>query len=261
MTRAPRKNWMAELVPSDPSPGARRGVRAGSGRLEGTQPGQKAITSFSEGVGLTSARLRLRMVERLRASGIREERVLAAMAHVPRHAFVDEALASRAYEDSALPIGLEQTISQPFIVARMTEALCACAQGGKVLEIGTGCGYQAAILAAIAGEVYSVERIRVLHDRARQNLRPLRLPNLRLVYGDGLKGLPEAAPFDGMLIAAAAADLPETLLLQLRLGGVAIAPLGADHQSLCRISRTGPRSFARERLEDVRFVPLLPGTT
>lgn len=258
MTRPPRKAWMAELAGSV-KPGAGERVRRPRVAAPGAAPAVTEGGREPAGLGLTSARLRERMVERLRADGIRDARVLAAMARIARHEFVDQGLASRAYEDTALPIGFEQTISQPFIVARMTEALCAAAAGGRVLEIGTGCGYQAAVLAAIAAEVYSIERIRALHERARHNLRPHRLANLRLVFGDGLLGLPAAAPFDAMLIAAAAAELPAALLHQLRIGGVAIAPLGGERQRLCRITRVSDSGFAREILEEVRFVPLLAG--
>jgi protein-L-isoaspartate(D-aspartate) O-methyltransferase len=240
-------------------------VELAAGDSSRRKPGRDRKTAdpekkeVKEGLGLTSVRLRERMVERLRISGIRDERVLAAMQRIPRHAFVDQGLASRAYEDTALPIGYEQTISQPYIVARMTEALGTALDGERVLEVGTGCGYQAAILACVAREVYSVERIRGLHERSRLHLRPLRLANLRLIYGDGLKGVPEAAPFDGMLIAAAAPDLPRALLEQLRVGGVAIAPLGQERQSLWRIVRTSETNFSRELLAEVRFVSLLAG--
>ena len=160
----------------------------------------------SRGVGFTSQRTRDRMVTRLREQGIVDEAVLAAMAQVPRHLFVDEALSTRAYEDTALPIGFEQTISQPYVVARMIEALRGPEERplGKVLEVGTGCGYQAAVLAQLAKEVYSIERIQGLHERARANLRPMRIANLRLAWGDGYQGLPEAAPFDAIIVAAAA---------------------------------------------------------
>src|SRR5205085_2826439 len=151
----------------------------------------RALTNTG-GIGMTSQRTRLRMVERLREKGIRDERVLAAMAAVPRHLFVEEALASRAYEDTALPIGFSQTISQPFVVARMIELVVGNGKTGKVLEVGTGCGYQAAVLAEIFPEAYSVERIKALHERARANLLALRLKNLRLVHGDGYAGLDSA---------------------------------------------------------------------
>jgi protein-L-isoaspartate(D-aspartate) O-methyltransferase len=213
------------------------------------------------GSGMTSLRTRVRMVERLRADGIRDERVLAAMAAVPRHLFVDEALASRAYEDDALPIGFGQTISQPYVVARMIEAVARGRELGKVLEIGTGCGYQAAVLAAIAREVYSIERLRALHEKARANLRPLRLANLRLVHGDGSLGLEKAAPFDAIVVAAAARELPQALLGQLARGGRMVLPLrqpGAGAQRLVLVER-GARGYTEAALDPVRFVPLVTG--
>ena len=213
------------------------------------------------GSGMTSLRTRVRMVERLRADGIRDERVLAAMAAVPRHLFVDEALASRAYEDDALPIGFGQTISQPYVVARMIEALARGRELGKVLEVGTGCGYQAAVLAAIAREVYSIERLRALHEKARANLRPLRLANLRLVHGDGQLGLEKAAPFDAILVAAAAREIPQALLGQLARGGRMVLPLrqpGAGAQRLVLVER-GARGYSETALDAVRFVPLVSG--
>ena len=217
---------------------------------------------------LNPDRTRQRMVERLVQSGIRHPAVLAAMGRTPRHRFVDEGLASRAYDDTALPIGHAQTISQPYVVARMTELvlteLPVAARQARVLEIGTGCGYQAAVLAEVVGEVYSIERIRALHDRARDNLRALRVPNLRLVYGDGLLGLLDAAPFDAMLIAAAGDALPDALLDQLKIGGRALAPLAvgpgrAGEQTLCLFVRTGRSQWSTTLLDNVRFVPLRPG--
>jgi protein-L-isoaspartate(D-aspartate) O-methyltransferase len=213
------------------------------------------------GIGMTSQRTRERMVERLRGDGIRDERVLAAMASVPRHLFVDEALASRAYEDDALPIGFGQTISQPYVVARMAEALARGRELGKVLEVGTGCGYQAAVLAALAREVYSIERIRELHEKARANLRPLRLANLRLVHGDGLLGLEKAAPFDSIAVAAAARQMPQALLGQLARGGRMVLPLrepGAGAQRLVLVERA-VRGYTETALDPVRFVPLVTG--
>ena len=207
---------------------------------------------------MTSQRTRDRMVARLRGKGIRDEAVLAAMAAIPRHIFIEEALASRAYEDTALPIGFEQTISQPFVVARMIEALRGEAPLGNVLEIGTGCGYQAALLARLAKEVYSVERIAGLLEKARRNLRPLRLSNLRLVHADGTQGLPEAAPFDGIIVAAAAPGVPGALLQQLAPGGRMIVPVGSGDQALCLIERT-PSGFTEKWLDAVRFVPLRGG--
>src|ERR671923_836276 len=177
------------------------------------------------GIGMTSQRTRARMVERLRAQGIRDERVLGALGAVPRHLFVDEGLASRAYEDTALPIGFAQTISQPYVVARMIELLLAGRDPGRALEVGTGCGYQAAVLAMIFPEVYSIERIKALLERARRNLLALRLANLRLAHGDGYAGLEQAAPFHSVIVAAAAPRVPEALVRQLASGGRMILPL------------------------------------
>ena len=217
------------------------------------------------GIGMTSQRTRARMVERLREKGIREERVLAAMGAVPRHLFVEEALASRAYEDTALPIGFSQTISQPYVVARMIEALLRDRPRklGKVLEVGTGCGYQAAVLAMLADEVYSIERIRGMLERARANLLGLKLSNLRLAHGDGNEGLAKAAPFDSIIVAAAAPQVPEGLLRQLAMGGRMILPLrspgaGRDVQRLSLIERSS-RGYAETELDPVRFVPLEMG--
>ena len=207
---------------------------------------------------MTSQRTRDRMVARLRDNGIRDEAVLSAMASVPRHIFVDEGLASRAYEDTALPIGFEQTISQPLVVARMLEELRAAKPLANVLEVGTGCGYQAALLACLAKDVYSVERIAGLLEKARRNLRPLRLSNLRLVHADGALGLPEAAPFDGIIVAAAAADVPGALLQQLGPGGRMIVPVGSGDQTLCLIERTAT-GLTEKWLDAVRFVPLRGG--
>jgi len=213
------------------------------------------------GIGMTSQRTRARMVERLREQGIVDERVLDAMAGVPRHLFVEEALASRAYEDTALPIGFGQTISQPYVVARMIEVLIRNRKLGKVLEVGTGCGYQAAVLASLAAEVYSIERIRELHERARANLRDLRLKTLRLAHGDGAAGLEKAAPFDSIILAAAAPEMPLALLHQLARGGRMILPLRerrADAQRLILVERSR-LGYAETALDPVRFVPLQAG--
>jgi protein-L-isoaspartate(D-aspartate) O-methyltransferase len=211
------------------------------------------------GIGMTSQRTRARMVQRLRENGIRDERVLAAMASVPRHLFVEEALASRAYEDTALPIGFSQTISQPFVVARMVELVLQKEKTGRVLEVGTGCGYQAAVLAKLFPEAYSVERIKALLERARANLLGLRLKNLRLVHGDGYAGLEGAAPFQAIVVAAATRQVPQALLRQLAPGGRMVLPLheGAA-QKLVLYERNG-RGFVESELEPVRFVPMETG--
>ena len=212
----------------------------------------------TQGIGMTSQRTRARMVERLRADGITDETVLAAMGAVPRHLFVEEALASRAYDDDALPIGFSQTISQPYVVALMIQALRAGRELGKVLEIGTGCGYQAAVLAQLATEVYSIERIAPLLAKARANLRGLRLGNVRLKHADGNLGLPEAAPFDSIILAAAARQLPQVLLQQLAPGGRMILPFGSSEQVLRLVERTRS-GYSETTLDAVRFVPMLTG--
>ncbi|WP_417067645.1 protein-L-isoaspartate(D-aspartate) O-methyltransferase [Niveibacterium terrae] len=218
------------------------------------------MNSHPHSSSTTSVRARARMVERLREEGVRDERVLRAMNQIPRHQFVQEALATRAYEDTSLPLGCQQTISQPYVVARMIELLGAGRELGRTLEVGTGCGYQAAVLACVAPEVYSVERIKALLDRAKENLRPLRLPNLRLKYADGSVGLIEAAPFDSIILAAAAPVIPKALLTQLAPGGRMVLPVGEIEQYLLLIERTPGGSFKETRYDPVRFVPLLTGT-
>jgi len=217
---------------------------------------------------LTSERVRERMVERLRANGIADARVLQALAAVPRHMFIDPGLATQAYEDAALPIGHHQTISKPSVVARMLELAGAGRVLERVLEIGTGCGYQAAVLSQIARDVYSIERIKPLYERAKTNLRPLRIPNIRLHYGDGRLGLPSAAPFDAIVIAAAGFDVPQALLEQLAIGGRLVAPVavsgtqsaaGEATQVLTLVERTGPAQWRESRLDRVFFVPLKSG--
>ncbi len=210
------------------------------------------------GIGMTSPRTRARMVERLRTQGVRDESVLAAMNNVPRHMFVDEALSGRAYDDVSLPINFGQTISQPYIVARMTEVLRNGKQLGKVLEVGTGCGYQAAVLAQVAQQVYSVERILPLHERARKLLRELKIRNVILRHADGTNGLTEGAPFDGIIMACAAPSLSEALKGQLAVGGRMVLPVGTQEQFLMLVERT-ETGFKETRLEAVKFVPLLAG--
>lgn len=212
-----------------------------------------------QGIGMTSQRTRERLIQRLREKGIRDIAVLEAMRNTPRHIFVDEALASRAYEDTALPIGHGQTISQPYTVARMTEALI---QGGipeTVLEIGTGSGFQCAILAQLVRRVYSVERIEALQAQARQRLRELGLRNVRLKHSDGGIGWPEYGPYDGIMVTAAPAGLPQSLLEQLALGGRLILPLQKERgQVMLRITRT-TEGYQQEQLEAANFVPLQGG--
>jgi len=211
------------------------------------------------GIGMTSERTRMRMVERLRAAGVRDEKVLAAMGQIPRHIFIDEALASRAYDDVSLPLGHGQTISNPFTVARMCEIARDGRALGRVLEIGTGCGYQAAVLSCIAKEVFSVERIAALLEGARVRiLRELRLRNVRMKHADGREGLPEAAPYDAIVMAAAAPEAPQALIEQLAPGGRLILPVGNAKQRLCLIERSA-LGVVESKLEEVHFVPLRAG--
>jgi protein-L-isoaspartate(D-aspartate) O-methyltransferase len=217
--------------------------------------------SERSGIGMTSARTRERLIQRLVEQGIRDPRVLDRIRNVPRHLFVDEALSSRAYEDTALPIGHGQTISQPYVVARMTEAITIGGTPAKVLEIGTGCGYQTAVLAPLVGKIYSIERIEPLLERARERLRQLEVKNVRFKHGDGAEGWPSQAPFDGILLAAAPHALPQKLLDQLAEGGRLVAPVGPEgRQELLRLTRRGDQ-FLRERLGFVSFVPLLGGVS
>jgi len=212
------------------------------------------------GIGMTSQRTRSRMIERLREQGIRDEVVLAAMNSVPRHMFVEEAISHLAYDDKSLPIGYGQTISQPYIVARMIEVMRNGKQLNRVLEIGTGCGYQAAVLAQVAREVYSAERILPLHERAVLTLKELHVNNVISSYADGGLGLPEIAPFDGIIMAAAATHIPQALLDQLAVGGRMVLPLGAQEQTLYLIERD-EQGYRESSLEAVKFVPLLMGRT
>lgn len=211
------------------------------------------------GIGMTSARTRERLVTRLTDQGIKNLSVLDRIRNVPRHLFVDEALATRAYEDTALPIGHGQTISQPFVVAQMTEALLRDGPLNKVLEIGTGCGYQTAVLAPLVGMMYSIERIQPLADRARSLLREMGVRNVRFSHGDGWEGLPRFQPFDGILVAAAPTEIPQALLGQLAEGGRLVIPVGPSrNQNLVMLTRKGD-TFEREVLDKVSFVPLVEG--
>ena len=214
----------------------------------------------ARGIGMTSARTRDRLVLRLKEQGISDQRVLSLIRSTPRHLFVDEALASRAYEDTALPIGLGQTISQPFIVARMTEALIEANTPEQVLEVGTGCGYQTAILAALVKRVYTVERLVALSQRARQTLASINIRNVFFRHADGGWGWTAHAPYDGIICTAAPEEVPSSLMEQLAVGGRLIIPVGpAGDQQLLRVTRKGEDSYDREVLEKVSFVPLLGG--
>lgn len=219
------------------------------------------IRTTQTGIGMTSQRTRDRMLSRLREQGIKDEVVLSAIGSIPRHIFVDEALSIRAYEDVSLPIGFGQTISQPYIVARMSELLRNGKPLEKVLEIGTGCGYQTAVLSKLAKEVYSVERIRPLVMKARGHLRELKCINVKLAHADGNIGLSELAPFDGIMVTAAASHIPQELLNQLAVHGRLIIPVGTDEQILYLVERKSATDYKQTKLEPVKFVPLLGGTS
>jgi protein-L-isoaspartate(D-aspartate) O-methyltransferase len=217
--------------------------------------------SIQAGIGMTSQRTRERMLTRLREQGIKDEIVLSAIAATPRHIFVDEALSIRAYEDVSLPIGFGQTISQPYIVARMSEILRNDKPLHKVLEIGTGCGYQTAVLSKLAKEVYSVERIRPLVMKARGHLRELKCVNVKLAHADGNIGIAQLAPFDGILVTAAASHIPQDLLDQLAIAGRLVIPVGIDEQNLYLVERISQLKYRHTKLEPVKFVPLLGGVS
>ena len=218
-------------------------------------------SSTQAGIGMTSLRTRERMLVRLREQGIKDEVVLAAISAIPRHIFVDEALSIRAYEDVSLPIGFGQTISQPYIVARMSEILRNGKQLVKVLEIGTGCGYQTAVLSKLAKEVYSVERIRPLVMKARGHLRELKCINVKLDHADGNMGLAQLAPYDAILVTAAASHIPQDLLDQLAVGGRLVIPVGTEEQILYLVERVSESNYRHTKLEPVKFVPLLGGVS
>lgn len=216
------------------------------------------MRSFSQGIGMTSQRTRDRLVQRLRSKGMKNNAVLEAIGSTPRHLFVDEALASRAYEDTALPIGHGQTISQPYIVARMTELVLEV-KPDKVLEVGTGSGYQAAILSRLVDKVYTTERIETLATQSRQRFRRLNYRNVRVQHSDGSWGWPQFGPFDAIIVTAGAADIPKPLLEQLAVGGRLVMPLGDRlRQILVSVTRT-PTVYERVDLEPVVFVPLIEG--
>lgn len=214
-----------------------------------------------KGIGMTSLRTRVRLINRLREEGITDESVLEVILNTPRHLFVDEALANRAYEDTALPIGFNQTLSQPYIVARMTEALLAAGSKpmNRVLEVGTGSGYQTAILAQLVTQVFSVERILPLQEQARERMQTLGFRNIKMKHADGGMGWSQKAPFDGIIVTAAPEQIPQDLIEQLAPGGVMVIPVGPDQQQdLVLITRQGD-GYTQRVLEPVRFVPLLGG--
>ena len=213
-----------------------------------------------QGIGMTSQRTRERLIQRLMDQGITRFEVLEAIRSVPRHLFVDEALAHRSYEDTALPIGYGQTLSQPYVVARMSELALAQGRPKKVLELGSGSGYQTAILASLVDEICSIERIKPLLERARKQLRALRVRNVRLRHGDGLDGWASEAPFDLILGAAAPERLPTQLLEQLAPGGRLILPVGGERQQLMMVTAT-PEGYVEEVIEEVNFVPMVRGVT
>ena len=251
----------------DLSPGRAGAGRVGSGRTHAAlRPGAAAPAKLqSQGLGLDSSAVRMNMVHKLAQQGISDRSVLSAMGAIERHRFVDSALVNQAYEDTSLPIGLGQTISKPGVVARMLELLRNGTGGklGRVLEIGTGCGYQAAVLSQLCNEVYSIERLRGLHDKARENLRHLRLPNLHLLFGDGMLGFAQGAPYAAIIAAAGGEAVPQAWLSQLAVGGRLVAPVvtgqaKAGGQALLVIDKT-EHGLRETVLEAVHFVPLKSG--
>lgn len=257
MTRRPGFPARLDLTSGKPVP-ARN-----TPRQPGTSGREAGENTIPHGMGLDSSAVRARMVHKLAAQGISDQAVLAAMGAVERHRFVDSALVNQAYEDTSLPIGLGQTISKPNVVARMLELLRAGAPGklGRVLEIGTGCGYQAAVLAQVAREVYSIERLRGLHDKARENLRPLRLPNVHLLFGDGMEGYAKGAPYAGIVSAAGGEAVPQAWAEQLAPGGRIVAPVwhGAGRMQALVVVEKTPQGLKQTVLEAVHFVPLKSG--
>jgi protein-L-isoaspartate(D-aspartate) O-methyltransferase len=254
-------------TPQTATQNARSNSRPTAGARDAVQPpapGQKAPSQAQQALPrselMATEAPRRAMAMRVARQGVKDQQVLAALEMMPRHMFIEPAMSAQAYADISLPIGHNQTISQPYIVARMIELLKGREPLRRVLEIGTGCGYQAAVLSCVAQEVYSIERIKPLHELAKANLRPLRIANLRLQYGDGMLGLPQVAPFDAIILAAAGLEVPRALLEQMAIGARLVAPLGAQVQHLQRIIRTGKSEWTSETLETCHFVPLRPGT-
>mgnify|MGYP001350632780 CR=1 FL=1 len=217
------------------------------------------VVSKIVGIGMTSQRARNRLVEKIRSMGITNEKILEVMRLTPRHYFLEEALASRAYDNTALPIGYGQTISQPYMVASMTQILCETGPMGKVLEIGSGCGYQTAVLSAFAEKVFAVERIQALVKRLRANLYELKVPNVLVKHSDGFNGWAEHAPFDAILVAAAPVGVPEKLLEQLAVSGRLVIPIGSGRSQELRLIKKSSTGFQEQVLDNVSFVPLLDG--
>lgn len=260
-----RKRGMTATPQTATQNAIQHGLRGGATRMPNPAPISQSsqAPASPRAMPLVSEAVRKAMVTRVARQGVRDAKVLAAMTEVQRHLFMEPAFSSQAYIDASLPIGYQQTISQPYIVARMIEVMRDNRNGGilnRVLEIGTGCGYQAAVLSLVATEVYSIERIKPLHELAKSNLRPMRIANIRLHYGDGMLGLPQVAPFDGIILAAAGLEVPQALLDQLAVGGRLIAPVGAGHQVLQLIERVSHSEWTNTTLEDCHFVPLRPGT-
>ncbi len=266
-----RPTFPARLPVSSPPPALRQTVaRVSQPALSAVQPVPRPAiktaapvrTVAASGVGMDSSAVRAAMVRKIQAQGVSHTGVLAALQAVERHRFVDSALVNQAYEDTSLPIGLGQTISKPGVVARMIELLCASHTGklGRVLEIGTGCGYQAAVLAQVAREVYSIERLRGLHDKARENLRAFRISNLHLLFGDGMLGYAKGAPYAAIIAAAGGNDIPQAWIDQLAVGGRLVAPAvtAAGKQNLVVVDKTAT-GVVRTELEAVFFVPLKSG--
>ena len=273
----PRPSFPAKLPPAggqsaaslsplavqlNPRPTTGQGTRQGRVNSAAGPASPLSSTPVSSGLGLDSGAVRARMVAKLAEQGVQDPWVLQAMGQVERHRFVETALAGQAYEDTSLPIGLGQTISKPNVVARMIELLRQDVPGklGRVLEIGTGCGYQAAVLSLLASEVYSIERLRGLHEKAKKNLLPFRLPNVHLMLGDGMLGFPKGAPYAGIISAAGGDEVPSVWLDQLAVGAKLVAPTvtASGHQALVVIRRTAT-GFDRQVLEAVHFVPLKSG--
>ncbi len=238
--------------------GTTQSVLGANKKKEPSVSGNQTSSTANSGV-MVSDKIRQAMVARVAQQGVADTLVLAAMEAIPRHLFIESGLSSQAYIDASLPIGHHQTISQPYIVARMIELMRNGKKLNRVLEIGTGCGYQAAVLSLVAKEVYSIERIKALHELAKENLRPMRIANIRLHYGDGMLGLPQVAPFDGIILAAAGMEVPHDLLEQLDIGGRLIAPVGGRNQVLQLVERVSMKEWRSAVLEQCHFVPLHQG--